>query len=330
MADPLSHEVLTGLVRKLEQQPNLIGLEEVAPATDPVDSNQFKYDEIHRNRDMAEFSDPDGEAYVVDNQGEIERNGETATIKEKKTIKGSTMSWLRRPGTENQQYGLAKLRREMSHLNDRVDKREEWMVWRAVHNSIDYVRPDDGYEFHITFNIPDDHMVAPSTLWTDHASSVPAVDLLEWAELIEQDSGFVADRTYMTSKVMRNLVQNQSVRELLGEGTVQEQVAQTGQIPQLSDLDLRKYDGSFEDRDGNVQKFVGENDIVMLPDPDQPNDEIIERKMAPSTDPKADFEPGRFSKSWETEDPARTNGLIELNTVPVVKLPEAIYQTNVL
>lgn len=330
MPDPLRHEVLTGLVRKLDRQPNLIGLE-LAPV-DTVDSNLFTWDEIHRNRDMAEFSDPDGEAHIVDNQGEIERTGEVASIREKKTIKGSTMAWLRRPGTEHQQYGLAKLRREIQHLNDRVDKREEWMVWQALHNEINYTR--DGYEFKITFNIPASHRAQPSTLWSDHTNSTPVQDLLLWSELIETDSGFTADRVYMTKKVMRNLVANDSIRQLLGEGTVQEQVALTGQIQTLAGLTLVLYDAAYEetDEDGNtvVRKFVGNNDIVMLPDPSEPNSPIVERKVAPSTDPKANFRSGKFSKTWTTEDPARTNALIELNVVPVINLPEAIYVTDVL
>ena len=329
MADPLHHEVLTGVVRKLERQANLVGLEEIAPYTDPVASNMFKWDEIHRNRDMAEFSDPDGKANVVSNQGEIERRGEVATIKEKKTIKGSTMSWLRKPGTAEQQYGLAKLRREVRHLNDRVDKREEWMVWEALKNEIDYKRPDDGYEFNITFNIPDDHQEAPSTLWSDTSSSKPAVDLLKFGEKISQDSGYEPTRVYMTSDTMRLLVQNDSIKNLMGESNLKEQVFETGQIQTLSGFSLRVYDGAYTDIDDNLHKFIGANNIVMLPDPSAPSDPIVERKIAPSTDPKADFQPGRFAKSWEEEDPARVNALVELNTVPVVQLPEAIYTTNV-
>ena len=329
MANILENRVLTGVVQKLEPQ-DLVGINEIVSDTIPNPSNIVEWDEITLSRDLATFSAPDAESNRVDPEAVTQRQARTASIREKKALKPSTLAWLREPGTRDMQRAESAIRRELQDLRLRVDRRVEWMVWEALHNSITY--STDEYKINVTYNIPSENQQDPtqlsngSALWDDDTSSTPIEDLVEMQEIVEQNSASSPDVVYMPRKVMRAIIDNDQVNELVGDGRMQEMIARDGRITTLAGLDLRVYDATYTADDGTTDRFVGENDIVML---DSSRD-IVSMLEAPALDPKANFDPGFFSKSWEEEDPATTNILVEYQSLPIVRLPESVYVTNVL
>lgn len=318
----LRHEVLTELVRKFPRQ-NLMGMEMMDQRD--VNSNAFTWDEIHQSRDLAKFTHPDSEANTNEERKVIKRSATTAPIKEKKSLDPSTLAWLREPGTEHQQRGRQAVTDEMEDLSGKVDRLVEWMIWEALHGQL-IVNQDD-VKFSVDYGIPSDHKDSPSTLWDDTANATVIENLKSWKTMIQEDSNQQADRVFMPEEVMTYVIKNESVRDMIGENTLTEQVARTGQIQRLANLDLVVYDSGYVDESGDFQKFVGNKDVIMTTSPETNFGRMY---TAPATDPKSNFQPGRFSKSWEEEDPATTQVLIEYHVLPVILKPENIYVTSVI
>lgn len=331
MANILENRVLTGVIRKLDPPQNLIGVSDIVDETIPAPSNLIEWDEISLSKELAQFSAPDAEANRVDRDGVTLREARTASIREKKNLKGKTLSWLREPGTENQQMARAGVRRAEEDLNRRIQKRVEWMIWQALHGSITYQTED--YNLNVTFNLQSSHQDDPTSLsngqalWSDDKNATPIQDLIEMQEIVEDDSNSSPNTVFMTRKVLRNIVSNSQVQSIIGEDQLTEQLFQTGQIQSMAGLDVVIYDASYNDSSGNSQKFVGQNDVVVM---DTNFSNVVDMIEAPAVDPKANFGPGMFSKSWETEDPPAINVLTEYQVLPILRKPDAVYTTNVL
>ena len=308
----LQHQVMTAVVRKFPT-PQFIG-KALFPEK-PIDSDTAKWDVIHQNRDMADYVVPDGEGNVVARLGIKQQSSTVACLKEKKQLKGSTLAWLRKPGTEHTQIAEQAVKDELADLDSRLEFRREWARWQAISGTLTVNQAK--VKFTVDYGIDVSHKPTTATAWSDVSATI-IKDLTDWKELIQQDSGEQATTVYVNSKVMSYMVQNTGIKSLMGE-QLKTQILQSGYITRVLGLNFIVYDAGYVPAGGSFTKFVPDDKAIMVT-----GSQFAEEQTAPSTDPKSGYKPGKFSKSWIEEDPAGIWVLIELNSLPVIKKVENI------
>lgn len=308
----LQHQVMTALVKKFPT-PQFIG-KAMFPEK-PIDSNTAQWDEVHANRDMATYVVPDGEANIIKRLGVINRSSTVASLKEKKQLKGSTMAWLRKPGTEHQSYGEQAVKDELADLDSRLEFRREWARWSALTGTLTV--DQERVKFVVDYGIDSTHKPTVGTSWSDVAADIIG-DINTWKALIQQDSGEMATTVYLNSIVMEYMIKNTGIKSLMGE-SLKTQILQSGYITRVMGINFVVYDVGYVPEGGSFTKFVDDTHCFMVT-----SSLFAEEQLAPSTDPKSGYRPGKFSKSWIEEDPAGIWVLIELNSLPVIKKVENI------
>lgn len=313
----LQHKVMTELVKKFPT-PQFIG-KAMFPER-PIDSNTAQWDEVHANRDMATYVVPDGEANIIKRLGVINRSSTVASLKEKKQLKGSTLAWLRKPGTEHQSYGEQAVRDELADLDSRLEFRREWARWSALTGTLTVNQ--ERVKFVVDYGIAGSHKPTVGTSWSDVSADIIS-DLNAWKTIIQQDSGETATTVYLNSIAMGYLVKNTGIKGLMGE-TLKTQILQSGYITRVMGLNFIVYDVGYVPAGGSFTKFISDSYVFMVT-----SSIFAEEQLAPSTDPKSGYKPGKFSKSWVSEDPAGIWVLIELNSLPVIKKVENIIYADI-
>ncbi len=202
----LKHQVMTALVKKFPT-PQFIG--KVFFPEKPIDTDTAKWDEVHQNRDMADYVVPDGESNIVKRLGVIQRSATVASLKEKKQLKGSTMAWLRKPGTEHEQYGEQAVRDELADLDSRLEFRREWARWQALTGTLTVNQ--EKVKFVVDYGIDSSHKPTVGTAWSDVSADILG-DLTAWKQLIQQDSGEQATTVYLNTIVMNYLIKNTGIK----------------------------------------------------------------------------------------------------------------------
>lgn len=313
----LQHKVMTELVRKFPT-PQFIG-KSLFPEK-PILSDTAEWDEIHQNRDMADYNVPDGEGKVVKRIGITNKTSQVAHIREKKQLKGSTMAWLRKPGTEHMQYGEQAVKEELKDLDSRVEFRREWARWQALTGTLTVDQAD--VKFTVDYGIAASHKPTVGTSWTDVSADIIG-DLKTYKRLIQEDSGENASVVYCTDEVMTMMMKNTGVKALMGE-QLKTQILQNGYIVKLMGLTFVVYDAGYVPEGGSFTKFINEKYIVMVT-----SSNFAEEQIAPCADVESGLKPGKFSKSWMDKDPAGIWVLVDINCLPIIKKVENIVYAKV-
>ncbi len=313
----LQHKVLTALVQKFPA-PQFVGASLFAEM--PAASNLAEWDVIKRSRTMAEFVAPDSEAKIVSRMGIESMRATVASIKEKKQLSGSTMAWLRQPGTEHLPFAEQSIRAELEDLNIRLEYRKEWARWQALAGSLS-VNQDD-VKFSIDYDLDATHTPTAGTVWSNPAADILG-DITDWKQVVAQDSGEVPSRAYCNSTVAEYLMKNTGVRDLMGD-QLRSDVLQSGYLTRLLGLEITVYDAGFINDSGTFTPFIGNDRFFLCAGTD-----FARYLVAPSTDPKSGFRPGKFAKAWEAEDPATVWVLVEEHGLPVLTKVENILVADV-
>jgi len=314
----LQHQVMTEVVRKFPT-PQFIG-KNMFPEK-PIDSNTAVWEEVHGNRDMADYVVPDGEGNIVARLGVQQKTSTVACLKEKKQLKGSTLAWLRKVGTEHTKIAESAVKEELEDLDSRLEFRREWARWQALTGTLTIDQAK--VKFSVDYGIDATHKPTVGTAWSDVSADIIG-DLAAYKEIMQKDSSEAATTVYLNSTVMSYLIKNTGLKSLMGE-QLKTQILQSGSITRVLGLNFVVYDTGYVPAGGAFTKFVDDGHVFMVT-----NSTFAEEQIAPSTDPKSGYRPGKFSKSWVEEDPAGIWILIELNSLPIIKRVENIIYIDIL
>lgn len=323
----LRHQTMTALVRKFEVNYNRGSSLFRQGISSPT--NEYTFDVIQMSRDLAQFRDPQAEAGMVSPMTKLKTSVILPTIREKKRLSGAAQNWLRRPGTEHQQYGKQMLADELSELNQRLEQRKEWWRWQLLNggDANGYYTisiTDGGVTASATYNFGFDktnNFAYAATAWSGSGSTTIVGDIISGKKRIAQQTGRMPTKAWTTETVMKYLIQNSGVKSLLGESTLKEQVAQWGYIKRFLGLEIEVYEaGWVDDATSTWSPFIT-NDFFIMTNGDPIGDEVT----APPVDPRAGGMTGKFSKSWVEEDPAGTWLLVEETWLAGLTKPESIY-----
>lgn len=168
-------------------------------------------------------------------------------------------------------------------------------------------------------------------VWTDAASD-PVKNLRAWKKLIADEhpvDGFVA---FCGSAAMDALLNNSKVLELL-KYTSGSQVAESGRIARLAEVDIVEYFGTYKDAAGARQQLFGADKFALV----GTGPDVSAELYAPVVDLEAADGVGTgapagvfFAKAWEDKDPSGRWLKVESRPLPVLYRPGCVVFADVL
>lgn len=256
-------------------------------------------------------------------------------IANKRFLSTADLNAYRGYGKAGVEMAKARVGREQKDMRAKHDRTLEFWAVNALKGKI---YDSDMSTVLVDYNMDAGHLpvLTGTDVWSDADNSNPINNLRAWKTLIEDDSAADIDGwlAYMGSGVMDSLLGNTAVRELLryDKGS---QIAESGRIERLSGVELDEYNGSYVDGSGSRQRFVGDNQFILV----GLCDELTEVPYAPVIDAAAPGGVGNvnangqgqmfFSKSWEVQDPSGRWIKCESRPLPVLKRVGAVIVAEV-
>ena len=232
------------------------------------------------------------------------------------------MQTLRRPGSSDtsEAYGRQLVLDSQETLRRQVDRTMEWVGAQMLQAATASFTID---EASITLNtgMPSTNVVTANYWWGDPGSSI-VQDIANAKNIIERDSGEVADFILMASSLETTLINNNHIDAYLQESADVNTVIREGHIPRLLGLDVITYDQYYVPDDGSVTRiwspclalvgcYATKSKARMFIGP--PTD----------ADAPAGVGGGMFSKVWKSEDPSGFFIIVDANFFPALPIPEA-------
>jgi hypothetical protein len=323
--DVLNYRVMTKTVQDFAH-PNLVLTgrfpEEI------IDGIQARWDVLQPSRQTAGFRVPNQAASKLDLMSVDTRTATCLLMNLEKALDEAALGWLREPGTAEQNNARGLITREQADLEARIAYTVEWACARALSGSLT-VRIG-GVDRTLDYGLDATHKPTAAASWASDDTDIPA-DVGAWSELVERDSGYAAADAYVNRNTMAYLVRNTQVQNLLGEGTVREQVGSAGQVTHFMGLDWHVYNAGYIDSDGTFQRFIPDDTVVILP-----RENVFGRlqtgsQMIPAGGGAEELVKvyGGFSYAVVQTNPPGVNVYVGRNFLPVVTVPDAVVYADV-
>ncbi len=256
-------------------------------------------------------------------------------IANKRFIATAELNAVRAFGKAGVEMMKDRIAREQKDMRGKHDRTLEFWAVNALKG---IVYDSDLSTVLVNYNVDDTHKTVLTTTdrWSDLDDSNPIANIRTWKQLIEDDSGAAITGwvAFHGSGVGDSLLVNNSVRELLktDKGS---QIAESGRITKLVEVELVEYNGSYIDASGTRQRYIASNEFILV----GLCDELVDVPYAPVVDDDAPGgvgnigEGGRgvmfFSKSWPEKDPSGRWVKAESRPLPVLKRPGAVVVATV-
>lgn len=219
---------------------------------------------------------------------------------------------------------------EQFDMRQTVDLTREFQACKALSGQV----VDKDGNVIVDYNLPAAHKptLTGTGLWTDAASD-PIGNVRSWKKLITQNGGPVTGfAAFCGSEAMTALINNDSVRGLLGYQAGQ-QIAETGGISRLAGVgSIEEYFGSYLDSAGTRHDLIPEDVFCLV----GLGPQVAAELFAPVIDLKAPGGVGKgqaadifFSKMWEVEDPSGQWIKVESRPLPVFFQPLCVVWATV-
>lgn len=323
--DTLNYQVMTKTVGEF-QHPNLV-LTARFP-DEVIDGIQARWDVLKPSRQKAGFRVPNQAASKLDLMSVDTKSATCLLMNLEKALDEGALGWLREPGTAEQNNARALITREQADLEARIAYTVEWAVSQALSGSLTVTV--GGVNRTIDYGVDATHKPTASASWATATTDIPD-DVGAWAELIEKDSGYAAADAYVNRNTMAYIIKNTKVQNLLGQGTVREQVAESGYITHFMGLDWHVYNAGYIDANGDFQRFVPDDTVVILPRENVFGRLQLGSQMIPVGSGSNDLVKvfGAFSYAVVQTNPPGVNLYVGKNFLPVLTLPDAVVYADV-
>lgn len=271
------------------------------------------------NRRMAPFVRPNRPGTVVDRQGFVMRSYKPAYVKPKlETTAGELL--VRQAGehiysarTPLDRAG-DQLGRDMQDLDDRISRREEWMIARALTTGQVPII-GEGVNDLIDYQMDSDNLVTEATLWTA-AGADPIADLRKYKRRVSKKSGRTANACVMSAEAADAFLDSEEVLKKLNTRRVDMGMIKPEQLPDgvtylgyLNDpgLDLYQYeewftpDGEEDDSGLEDEPMIPAGGLIVGPTTSR-NSMLYGAIKDVKAIEGALFDVDRYPKSWTDED----------------------------
>ena len=322
--DVLNYQVMTKTVADF-QHPNLVLTARFSDEV--IDGIQARWDVQVPSRQKAGFRVPNQAASKLEMMSVDTKTATCLLMNLEKGLDEAALGWLREPGTAEQNNARALITREQADLEARIAYTVEWTISQALSGTL--ACNVGGITRSIDYGIDETHKPNALASWATDTTDIPS-DVGAWAELVEKDSGFAAADAYVNRNTMAYIVKNTKVQNLLGQGTVREQVAQSGHITHFMGLDWHVYNAGYIDANGEFQRFIPDDTVVILPRENVFGRLQVGSQMIPSGNANDLVKVyGTFSYAVVQTNPPGINLYVGKNFLPVLTMPDAVVYADV-
>lgn len=298
MNEAFKSGTLTGMVQAFGPDPTSV----TAPlfVTKETTTDYFEFDVVSGSRHRAAFRLPDSPANIQATKSRSRKKVLLTNVREKKTLKPSTVRLLDAPGQRTPASGEAAMRDELADLDAIVERAWEYIRWKLL--TTGGFTLDGDYSLAYSFSLGASSTASP--IWTTAASATPLANLIAWKELVQKASGDRAAEVWLTTAGLRYLMGTSEALTLLGEAT-KDKYAAEGIVPKLMDMDVKIVDGGYTPEGGSFNYWLSTNGTAGNMAIIKTAGAVGEFVNGPALDEDAPAGlRGKFSKSWIEPDPS--------------------------
>lgn len=318
----LEPSVLNGVIRDMPPRDEFRGLGLVPRRDYPLP--YWEYDVVTRRRHIARPNTPNSPAMIVDQNGIGKLRGGFIYTREKKVFTPTTIRWLREPGETARSNAEAAVMRELQELNDRVDRFHEFLVWKMLAVGA-FDLSALGHAVSIDYGIDASHQPTSATFWTDPTANL-ITDIQGWKRIISRDSDARLTRVIGNNPTTETFYRHAQVQAYLSDAQ-KGAFATDGIIPRFQGVSFEEYDRGYVDDFTNPSTptfatYIPDGYFVGIAEGGEETFAFLDGPAADASAP--DGHVGKFSKTWEEQDPSQRQGLLESNAFPVLYQPNSI------
>lgn len=347
--DTFETATLTRIVRELEEPDSFLlnggdsAFGGVCPGIQTEDSEEIHFDVEDSPRRISPFVSPIHEGEVVEQEGFTTKSFRPAYVKDKRIFDPDEP--LKRSMGEQiggelspMERRRAKLAAELQDQIEMLTRREEAMIADFLDTGTitvdgpgyDAVSVDLGRASALNKTL------TGTDSWDDSSAGNPYSDLESWAEDMADEGGGNPTDVILAGNVWTELrtTWSSETKDILDREAGQTNTAELGPMAgrvrflgMMGDFRFWVYTATYIDRDGNTQKFVPDDHVYMI---NQPQVEGV-RAYGVIRDEAADYAARRFfSKSWLEEDPAVRYLMLQSAPLPFAYRPNATLGADVI
>lgn len=333
----LKQEMLTGIIRDFQETNLMLVASGILPRR-TKEGHSVSWDIEVVPRDIDTF---EGRHSPAGTRNPVVINQQSASLIrtfKSKTMQGSLLIYLRRPGSEDRQVvAQDEVTRQLRWLNRLIERQNEFLIARALQGSIavtvDQIAITIDYNFTVGVNL---NLVIGGgnnnvpTAWTDPTADIIA-DLTKLISSQEEQSGFTPTTVWTSREVIQTIMKNNQVVALFGQTQAAVEAVKSGTISDFMGMRWIGYNGTFKNSVGTITRFIDKRDIIMTPQPDEEWGWMCEGSDAVPTDDKRGIREvvGRYSYSTLVENPASIALFAGEKRLPLIVNPLAVYVTRV-
>ena len=333
----LDQKTMTAVVNKLENKGGKkIGLSYLPFYDSPTE--EIMWDVVKSVNPLADFRAVDGEAKLVGRQAFDRMYADVVSLAQKERFNASDLRKIREAGmlpvvdgktsliAQMGAQAKKKVRDALQRCKDSIDNRLEWMQINALLGKIDSPSTSK-IKFSVDYGItPGQSGVVPSVLWSTTATSDPLGNLLDWQQIVLENTGVLLNTVIMSRKALKYALDAIGMRTIMQYTNPMLSLTKAQQvIEENTGIKIELYDSTYTDEFGaTVTRFLAENKIIMLADTSDGIGDTV-RVMHPL----ADYAPGYYSWTTEKNDPYGIEAGVGLDAFPRIKHPEALFNAMV-
>lgn len=314
--------VLNEVVRLLQTPENLVLSNSLPKTSTPV--SFYTWDLLKGSRMVAKPNVPNAEAHIVPRLGRAQRAASLVYTREKKEFEPTTTLWLREIGTTNQiERAEEAVLREITDLNTRLDNFVEYACWQALQGTLsfnyaDVVAPTIDYGI--------DNIVHPAVGWNTASPEQIVEDIQAWKRLAMRSSRVALTDAWCSGvtldRVFNAFARNAATGGFLLTDAMKSQYYASGTLPNFMGLNWHVVEGQYDDDSAAAQQFLADDVLILTNLSFGEAMKIVEGPSADFGAPQGYI--GKFSKTWEEEDPSGRQALLEYRFLPVITRPDQV------
>ena len=291
-----------------------------------VEGITAQWDILSPARQKGAFRIPGEPATRVELERVANRTATCVLMLLEKALDEATLAWLRLAGEEDVASARARITAEQAALARRIQLAKEWAAWQALTGTLTI--DQDNLKLTVDYGLDASHKPTAAASWALTTTDIPA-DVRAWKKLVAQDSGYVAGEAFVNEGVMEMMVKNDNVKNIIGETSLKEQLAQEGYITRFMGLNWHVYDAGYLDASGTFRTFIPDDTVVIVPD-----QKVYGRMQVGTQEVPTGFSEtvrvyGRFSYAVTQPNPPGVNLYVGENFLPVITLPGAVVSADV-
>lgn len=324
----LEFETLIGAYEEIKAV-KLKGVDTYMAATKAdVDGDLFSFDLFKDRREVAGLSSRGAESTPVNLEDSENKVVKMPYVNKSFPIMGDDMANLRQPGSDSKdRAGRAYVMRKMNGIKKTEMRMREKLLWQMFTGTI--IEKVDGIALALSMGRTGTHDpdVSATNPW-DTVGNNPLDDITGWNALVEEDSGRNLAIAWCNDTVMKALLANTQVQNLIGEGALTERIAQTGTIGRFGGVEWRQYDGKIASG-----KFIADKYVIFTPDPAVEDDwmAFANGSAVILNDEGKEIEvPSPGAYAYTTQDPVGKKVVVKSCFLPVLTAPDATIYAKVL